>query len=181
VKYFLLLLILYSHSFALSINESLLTIHATLVPKLIFMDTHYREKLDNNALSIIIFHSKQTKKSAETLQKNINKRYPDGIKSYPIKVTLLPYSHKQAVGANIYYFLPADERKIKKIIAFAKEKKALTFSYLKENLAQGSIIALEIGRKVKPILNLSALKESNISVRDILLKISTIYKKEEAY
>jgi len=141
------------------------------------MDTNYKEKLDGNRLSIIIFYSKQTQVSATILQKDIQKRYPDGIKNHPIVIRLLPYSHKKAVRANMYYFLPADEKKIEKIIAFAKKEKAVTFSYLKDNLAQGSMLALGIGKRVKPIVNLSAVKESNISVRDVLLKISTIYKK----
>ena len=178
MKKILFLLFLYSHVFALYIDESLLNIHATLLPKLAFMDSQYKAKLDKDRLSIIIFYSKINYSSAQILQKNIEKKYPHGIKEHPIKLTLLPYRFKQKMQANIYYLMPANEKEIKQVVGLAKEEKILTFSYLEENLAQGSTIALSIGVKVKPILNLSALKECNITIHDVLLKISTIYQKE---
>ena len=178
MKKIFLLLFFYSHIFALYIDESLLNIHATLLPKLAFMDSKYKEKLDNNSLSIIIFYSKNNYASATILQKSILKKYPNGIKNYPLKLLLLPYTVKQKIQANIYYLMPAEEQELKRVLEMAKREKVLTFSYLEENLAQGSTLALSIGVKVKPILNLAALKESNISIHDVLLKISTIYRKE---
>jgi hypothetical protein len=72
--------------------------------------------------------------------------------------------------------MPATKEKMKKVLLLAQKNKILTFSYSKDDLAHGSILALNIGKKVKPIINLKALKESNISIRDVLLKISTVYK-----
>jgi len=76
----------------------------------------------------------------------------------------------------ITFLKTIDEKEIKKVLLLAKKEKRMTFSYLKDDLAYGSMLALSIGTKVKPILNLRAVKESNIIFPDVLLKISTIYQ-----
>ena len=48
MKALLLLAIFLSSLFAHSINESLLNIHATVVPKLPLMDYQFKEKLDDD-------------------------------------------------------------------------------------------------------------------------------------
>lgn len=179
MKKILLLLLFYSHIFALSIDESLLNIHATLLPKLALMDSNYKEKLNEGSLSIVVFYSRMNHASAKLLRKNILTKYANGIKNHPIKVTLLSYHHLRHTKGNIYYLMPADTKKIKEVLILAQKEKILTFSYLKDDLAQGSMIALSIGAKVKPILNLTAVKECKVSIRDVLLKISTIYNNEE--
>lgn len=176
MKKLLLFSLLYSHVFALSIDESLLSIHATLLPKLALMDSKYKEKLNKNSLNIVIFYSRTNYTSAKILRKNILHKYPNGIKTYPIQVALVSYTQIQNTKANIYYLMPTDEKEIKKVLLLAKKEKRMTFSYLKDDLAYGSMLALSIGTKVKPILNLRAVKESNIIFPDVLLKISTIYQ-----
>lgn len=176
MKKLLVLLLLYSHLFSFSIDESVLNIHATLLPKLALMDLKYQEKLKDGSLNIVIFYSKRNLISAKYLRRDILTSYPNGIKKSPIKVRLCPYRHVQTIKANIYYLMPATKEKMKKVLLLAQKNKILTFSYSKDDLAHGSILALNIGKKVKPIINLKALKESNISIRDVLLKISTVYK-----
>lgn len=179
MKKLLLLLLFCTHIFALSINESLLAIHATLLPKLALMDSKYEEKLNKGSLNVVIFYSKINHTSAKLLKKDILNKYINGIKGHPIKVILLSYKHLLSTEGNIYYLMPADKKKIKEVFKLAQKNRVMTFSYLKDDLAQGSMIALSIGAKVKPILNLTAVKECNVSIRDVLLKISTIYQNKE--
>jgi hypothetical protein len=91
MKKLLVLLLLYSHLFSFSIDESVLNIHATLLPKLALMDLKYQEKLKDGSLNIVIFYSKRNLISAKYLRRDILTSYPNGIKKSPIKVRLCPY------------------------------------------------------------------------------------------
>jgi hypothetical protein len=163
--------------FALSINESLLNIHATLVPKIPLMDYKFREKLNEDAISIIIFYDKINYKSAKLLKRKIDARYTNGIKEHPVEVTLISYKRANIVKnlkANIYYLMPSSKSSTKNVLKYAKQNNAITFSYLRHTLNEGCMISLNIGKKVKPIINLEAIKSNNISLRPVLLNISEI-------
>ncbi len=175
MKLLISLLIFCNMLFAHSINESLLNIHATIVPKLPLMDYKFQKKLKDNAILIVIYYDSIDYKSAKKLQYIINEKYKNGIKEYPIKTKLSLYNKKQGLKANIYYLFPSTNKNIKHTIQNAKINSAITFSYLQDDLANGCMISLDIGAKVKPIINLNAIKQNNISLRPVLLKISNIY------
>ena len=175
MKILLTLLFIFNTLFALTINESLLNIHAMLVPKIPLMDYKFKEKLNQDAISIIIFYDKINYKSAKLLKRKIDVKYTDGIKEHPIKVKLVSYNKVKMVRnlkANIYYLLPSNQKNIKNVLRSAKENSSLTFSYLKHTLKDGCMISLNIGKRVKPIINLEAIKSNNISLRPVLLDIS---------
>jgi len=178
MKFLLLIFLLFNSLFALSINESLLSIHATLLPKIPFMDYKYKEKLTGNAITIVVYYNKANYKSAKILKEKINLKYIDGIRNHPIDIKLLPYDAKENFKANIYYLFPSNDKNIKDILKKASLNKALTFSYSQNSLSLGCMISLNIKAKVKPIINLSAIKSNNISLRPVLLNISDIYNSE---
>ncbi|MEA2098790.1 MAG: YfiR/HmsC family protein [Campylobacterota bacterium] len=175
MKFLILLFFITSSIFATSINDSLLRVHATLVPKLYLMDHAYIEKIKDNSIVIAIIYNQSDYKSALSLKNKIDSKYHQGLKTYHIETQLLLYSDIQNSDANIYYLFPSKSKNIKTAIKKASKNQALTFSYLKDDLKHGVMISLSIGIKVKPILNLDAIKSHNISFRPILLNISNIY------
>ena len=177
MKKILIILLISTQIFALSINESLLKIHATLVPKIYFMDYKFKEKLKNNTLSIAILYQKGEYKEANLLKKKIETRYKNGIKSFKIITELVLFSKVERSHANIYYLFPSSVKNIKKVVALAKENRAITFSYLQSDLSHGVMISVDISKKIKPIINLHAIKRNHIALRPILIDISTIYRK----
>jgi hypothetical protein len=118
-------------------------------------------------------------KDAKLLKKQINSRYANGIKSFSIETKLYTYSDINRIDANIYYLFPSSKKSIQKAVQKAQSNKAITFSYLKEYLEYGVMISIDVSKKIKPILNLTAIKDNNIMMRPILLDISTIYTKKE--
>jgi hypothetical protein len=177
IKNILLLLLLSAQIFALSINESLLKVHATLIPKIYLMDSNFQEKIKDNRLKIEIVYQKGKYNEALLLKKNIDTRYKNGIKSFKISAKLVLYSTLKSDNANIYYLFPSSKENIKKVVNLAKKSRALTFSYLQSDLSYGVMISVDISKKIKPILNLNAIKNNNIALRPILIDISTIYNK----
>ncbi len=175
MKIFTLLLLLSASLFAVNINESLLKIHATLLPKISMMDYKFEDKLQNNAITIAIMYKSNQYKDAQLLKNKIEARYRDGIKSYRVKPKLVPYQDIKKAQANIYYLFPTNKKNIQKTIKQANKNSALTFSYSEEDLKYGVMISLDVSKKIKPILNLDAIKTNKISVRPILIDISNIY------
>ncbi len=175
MKALLLLAIFLSSLFAHSINESLLNIHATVVPKLSLMDYQFKQKLDNNSISIIIYYDSIDYKDARKLKDKIDIKYSDGLKGHPVNTKLITYTQKDSLRANIYYLFPSNKQNIKKTLKKANDNNAMTFSYSSDALSDGCMISLDIGTKVKPIINLDAIKSNDISIRPVLLDISNIY------
>ena len=177
MKFLIILFLLVNSVFGVSINNSLLKIHATLIPKICLMDYAHKEKIKNNEIVIAIVYNQINYKSAKNLKNIIDTKYVSGIKSYVLKTKLVLYSRVDKSDANIYYMLPTTSYNIKKTIEKASQSNALTFAYLQSDLKYGVMLSVDIGSKVKPILNLNAIKLQNISFRPILLKISNIYLK----
>ncbi len=180
MKYLLLLSILITSTFALSINESLLKVHAVLVPKIYLMDYGFKEKLQNNSIIISLLYDASSYKSAVSLKNKIDGKYRDGIKGHSVKVKLTAYNSLANTQANIYYLFPTDRQNIKEVIKKANSNHALTFSYLNDDLKYGIMLSLKVGKRVKPIINLDAIKLHNITFRPVLLKISKIYMSRES-
>ena len=175
MKTVLLILFLVSSSFALNINDSLLKIHATLVPKVYLMDYNFKKKLHNKTIVIAILYEKSEYKSAKSLKEKIKSRYPKGINSYKIVSKLVPYTEVSKSSANIFYMLPASKKLIQKSVHRAQKEHALTFAYAQKDLNYGVMISLNVSKKIKPILNLEAIKRNSIEMRPILIKISQIF------
>jgi len=177
-QFFLLLFLLSTSLFALNINESLLKIHATLVPKIYLMDYQFKNKLKNNTISIAIIYQANEYHDAKNLQLMIQNRYKKGIQSYKVDAILKEYKDVKNCDANIYYLFPASQKEIRSVITEANTHHSLTFSYQKDDLKYGVMISLNISKKIKPLLNLEAIKKHNIALRPVLINISTIYFKE---
>ncbi|MDQ7043046.1 MAG: YfiR/HmsC family protein [Sulfurimonas sp.] len=175
MKIILLLLTLSFSVFALNINDSLLKVHATLVPKIYLMDYKFKDKIKNNTISIAILYQQKEYRSAKKLKSLIESKYKNGINSYKVEAKLVNYNNANLAEANVYYLFPAKKSNIKKAIRRASIDNSLTFAYQKEDLQHGVMISVDISKRIKPLLNLEAISMNNITLRPVLIKISTIY------
>lgn len=142
------------------------------------MDYKFQEKIQNNTISISIVYNNNEYSDAKKLKSLIENRYKNGLKTYKVKATLVSYQESNKLDANIYYLFPTNKRDIKEIIDQASHNSALTFSYNRDDLNYGVMISLNVAKKIKPLLNLEAIKTHNISLRPVLIDISTIFVKE---
>lgn len=142
------------------------------------MDYNLKERSVDNSIVIAIFYEPIDYKDASFLKKLIDLKYAQGIGDYKIKTQLVSYPEDLNIKANIYYLFPTNISNIKRAIKSATLNQALTFSYSQRDLEQGVMLSVLVGVKVKPILNLKAIKSSNITFRPVLLDISEIYTDE---
>jgi hypothetical protein len=175
MRTFFLFITFISSLYAFNINESLLNMHATLLPKIYLMDYNFQKKSLNKTIAITILYERSEYKGAQFLKKQILKKYANGIKSYKLNVQLVNYNKLNNTHANMYYMFPSNKKHTLKAVEKANKENAITFAYDKEDLKYGIMISLEVDKKTKPLLNLEAIRENNISLRPILIDISVIY------
>jgi hypothetical protein len=161
--------------YGLTINDSLLNVHATLIPKIMLMDYQFKRKIKDDSIVIDILYEPLNYKNAISLKNKIDVKYKNGIKSYKIETRLVAYSDENKPQANIYYIFPTTSENIEKVIEKSKINHALTFSYLEKDLQYGVMLSLDISKKIKPIVNLNAIRKSHITFHPVLLNISKIY------
>lgn len=163
--------------FALQINESLLQVHATLFPKTILMDYQFEKKLHEGAITIAILYEEGDYRYAVKLQEMVEAKYRQGVKNIPVRVLLSSYDRlqKKAPAATAYYLFPASDSSIKAAVALANNHSSLSFVYDENDLMMGAMISVKITDKVKPYINVDALKDEGISLRPILLNISELF------
>ena len=157
-------------------QDALLKIHATLLPKTVLMDYQFEQKLIDNAIVVGVFCEKRGRFSAERLAKYILLKYKNGIKDYPVKVKIFYYDNLpvSAMAATIYYFMPASANCISTTLELLQDER-LIFSSDPADLRLGTIISIMVKQRVKPIINIDALRKRNISLRPVIMKISKMY------
>ncbi len=177
MKTLLTFLLLYITVIAAEINPSLLQIHATLFPKTILMDYNFKKKLYNENIVLALIYDEHDAASAKALKRKIETKYHNTIYNYPLKIVLRSYSDatKEQLKATSYYLFPSQKKSMTTLINIAAKNHAITFAYKNEDLQYGAMISTEISIRVKPIINIDALKREMISLHPTLLEISKIY------
>jgi hypothetical protein len=159
------------------LKDDLLRIHATLMPKLMMMDYDFQQRLVDNAISIaIVYDNNNQKMDVLALQHYLEAKYPDGFQNH--KITLEFFSYEKIALAKkhtLYYLLPASEKHIKEALEVAHKQEALSFAYRDDDLKYGAMFSVKITNNVKPVINVDALKDTNVTLRPILMKVAEIY------
>jgi len=174
--FFLLALLSVQPTQAAGLRDDLLRIHANLLPKTLLMDYNFEQKLVKNSIVIDLVCNKIDHYSADKLKQYIHEKYPDGINKLPITVRIILYSDSAELQtpASLYYLLPANPEQIRQALQVIPVCR-LVFAYDPSFLQYGAHIGLNIGRRIKPILNVDALKADDITLRQALVRISEMY------
>lgn len=164
--------------FPQSYNEHILKIEANIIPRIILMDYQFEEKLIDGKITVAVIYNPIDLPSAKTIRKFFLKKYPDGIKGYPINIILVPYDTVLATPykATLYYLMDSDPETVTRTVERSRKERILVFSHDSQNLGRGAHISLRIDKKIVPYINPASLKASNISLRPALLSISELYQ-----
>ena len=159
------------------LKDDLMRIHATLIPKIMMMDYDFKKRLVNNEISIaVVYENIQQKIDALALKRYINAKYPNGFQNHKINLEFISFKNIHlAKKHSLYYILPSSENAIRDVLNTTNKQEALSFSYNNEDLKYGVMLSVKITNKVKPIINVDALKETDVTVRPVLLKVAEIY------
>lgn len=166
-----------THLNADHLKDDLLRIHATLIPKILMMDYDFKDRLVDNEISIaVVYENHPQKNDAVIIKRYFEAKYPDGFQNHKINIEFIAYDViRSAKKHTLYYLLPSSEKQIKNVLAISQKQKAISFSYRGEDLKYGVMLSVKISNKVKPIINVDALKQTNVTLRPVLLKVADIF------
>ncbi|MCW9026053.1 MAG: YfiR family protein [Thiovulaceae bacterium] len=179
MKIFIGIFLIFNFLYSKTLDNSLLDIHATIMPKVLLLEHDIEKKIVDNKIHITIAYEKNSYKDMKFLKKSIETKYPKGISGYKIEIDFINYDSFQECKkhTNILYIFPSSQDNINNLITKYNECHAITFASQKEYLKNNAMISIDVGKKVKPIVNLKAVKASGISFKPVLLSISKVFKK----
>ncbi len=163
---------------AAGLNDDLLRIHANIVPKTVLMDYDFRDKLVDGHITVTVLCMRNDLYYARNLKKYIERKYAAGLEDMGVRVNIKTYrdfSGKPQPRSTIFYLLPAPAPTVRAALRHLEHSHVIIFSYDPNELRNGAHISLLIGYRVKPVLNLSALKNSDITLRPAIIRISELY------
>jgi hypothetical protein len=143
--------------------DDLLLIEAKLYPKIVLLD----KKIVSNKIKIGIIYDEKSKTAAEKLKKFLSLNNTDA-------VLIKKEQIKQAnADAFVIGMKNIDENSLNQLLL----KHKLIFSLFPQNI-KNSMISLDIGVKIKPVLNLKLIKIGGVSLNPIIFKVAEIYNEK---
>lgn len=161
-------------------NDVMLSLHAKTAPKVAVMETAIEKKYVKNSLSITIVYDKRDETVAKNLKDMIGSEYERGVAGHDVVVNLREFREfSSGQQSTLVYILRGDADRVERVVEICKKHSILTFSYEPEYLQYGVILSLFVDKRTSPYINLKAAKESGISFKEMLLRISKIYGGEQ--
>ena len=179
IVHYVLCLLLYLPLYAQHDN-AILKVHATILPKIVFMDYNFKQKIYDDKVLITLICDRSYNSEAIKFKQMIENKYKNGINGYTIDIKVVNYENIKTdiAKSTIYYLFPISENEIRKVVKILQDSEVMIFSSDKNDLSFGSDISINIGKKIKPILNMGSLKKKNIRLHSALINISEIYYKK---
>ncbi|MDF1877575.1 DUF4154 domain-containing protein [Sulfurimonas sp. SAG-AH-194-L11] len=178
---FILIFILFMNPLSISASNydnDLLNIYSKLMPRFILMSS-LKEKLQDK-MSLCIVSDVEDEKYVEILIAKSKKNYPHGIKNYEIVFIRSSYENiQECKNTQLAFLFNTNSKNIEHFTLFSHKHTMLTVGYSPETLEMGSDISLFIGRKIQPYINTETIREKNITLENILYRISKIYLEKD--
>jgi hypothetical protein len=144
--------------------DDLMIIEAKLYPKITLLD----ENVKKNNIKIGVLYNQESFEKAKKLQKYLKL---NNIDSILIKLEDINTS-------NVDAYIVTNKQIDEKIIDTLLKKHKLIFSLYPQSI-NSSMISLDIGVKIKPVLNLRLIKLGKIRLNPIIFKFAEIYNEEK--
>ena len=170
VLFFLSFFLLLNVSATAEIDKSLLLMESKVFPKIIMLDRNLQEKIDKKSktITIHIYYERGFEKDAEEFASLMKKN----IYGYHVKTVISDHVLKTVPTA---YIIVGSQKYGMKLFKKIKDKKRIVFSLFPAG-ASYSVVTLEIGTKVFPLLNMKNLKRIGVKFNPIIYKVAKFYE-----
>jgi hypothetical protein len=159
-------------------DTDLLMILSKILPRIVSMSS--LDPSEGVPIRVCIVHEDVDRPAAEHFETLLKRNSSDGGDVHGLQSKRTDFSHMAACGKSQLIFLfDARPATVAPALSEAKKFQAIVAAYNTALLSQGADISLFVGRSVMPYLNLSSLKDKNISLDTILLRVSKIYGREK--
>jgi hypothetical protein len=155
-------------------------ISLSIFPRIVAVDNDFRSKLSPANKVKLAFLYKEDDERAESLAKLlISKNKNIGGMRVTTSTTsikdMLRISTEEKPTA-IFISERLNKKDLDKVVAFAEKNKFIVFSPFTGDVERGVTVGISVTNRVKPYFNIQALKNSNIDINALLMKMSKRYE-----
>jgi hypothetical protein len=170
-KIILLYLALVNLAFAYNYDEVLLKAQASIFPKIMLLDKKLQDKLiDGKIVYTIVFDESDYSKAVE-IKESINANYHGHLDQYTYSINLVKSSDFcDKTEATAIYVLNVGNF-IANVVAVAKKKGIISFSYSINDLRKGLMFSLSIEKSTILYLEKTSIHTQNVDFVDSLLQM----------
>ncbi len=154
----------------------LLKIQARLAPRLLMMSAGSSLPSEGE-MTICLVHEEGDGAIPRFFREQLLQDYPEGLRGRKLKVLAAGYRQMERVCADsdMLYLFPGSRERIREAATFARRTGKLTMAYRSEDLDEGVLMSVHLGRSVRPYLNLRAAKTAGIRFSSDLKRISKFW------
>jgi hypothetical protein len=155
-------------------------ISLSVFPRIVAVDNNFRSKLNPEHKVELVFIYREDEERAQSLvelliskNKNIG-GMSVAVSAVGIKNIFNASGESRPTAMFISERLNDDD--LKKVVAIAKKNSCIVFSPFTGDVERGVMVGLSVTNRVKPYFNVQALKNSNVSINALLMKMSKRYE-----
>jgi hypothetical protein len=135
-------------------------------------DVNLPRKAGTDGRLLVVFHYTDDPGTARGDARSLGRLdLPTSVETTP-DPTFAAYESRPPAG--IFVSQPPDARSLRSIVRFGIAHHVVVYSPFEGNVESGVLGGLSIEAQVRPYINLTTLRESNIQVRDFFLKIAKV-------
>ena len=156
-------------------NKLLLRTQSSLYPKLILMDQKLSSHITDGRIDLYILVTAIDTLYAKYVKKQLDKLFADGVGEYALSTKIVNFSTFLADNekrADAIYVLKAKEELLKGVAKKIEGKNIYSFTYEKEDLAQGFLFNVSIEKEVVIYINKSVLLHNDFEFLPELYQMS---------
>lgn len=178
IGFVLLSLVLSSYVFADETEKRRVDISVSIFPRIVAVDNHFREKLDEDQKARLLFVYDEDESFAQEIADRVGK---DGSNIGGMLVSTRVASVAETWPENnppvaIFLVEKLSDEQLNRVIAYAESVHRLVFSPFSGDVERGVMVGISVTNRVKPYFNLSRLHRANVVINALLMKMSKRYE-----
>ena len=155
-------------------------ISLSIFPRIVAVDNDFRSKLSpENKVKLAFLYSEDNERAQSLAELLISKNKIIG----GMRVTASTFSIKNMLNVSsgikptaIFLSERLNKEDLDKVVAFAEKNSFIVFSPFTGDVERGVTVGISVTNRVKPYFNIQALKNSNIDINALLMKMSKRYE-----
>lgn len=145
-----------------------------LFRSLLAADMNLKTKADPEGRLLVVFFFTDDRKGADELSGRLGRLELPTLAETTSDPTFSGYENRRPAG--IFLTQAPDARSLAEIVRFGIRHSIIVYSPFEGHVESGVLAGLSIEAQVRPYLNLTTLKASNISVKEFFLKVAKVYR-----
>lgn len=151
---------------------------------LLASDQHLHKKLDTEQhLPLFLIYLNDHASAQHYVQKLLTagrEQQQGKIHGFPMKVLALPVSRLSELSgariAGIFILEKLTPEHLQYLLNLSVDKQVIVYSPFEGDVQAGVPAGLDVGVRVRPFINMKAMENANISIKDLFLKVSKRYE-----